>query len=97
MRPARAPLPFSTLPVMPPIDDPVRARRAHIAHAVAIGKRVGYFALLAAIIGFVAVLVTEYAAWAVWTTGIALVVACVVLPMPIMFGYMVRAAEREDR
>lgn len=76
--------------------DPVLERRARIARAVALGKRVGYAAMLVAIIGFVAVLVTDYAPWAVWTAGVALVVSCVVLPLPIMFGYMVRAAARED-
>ncbi len=77
-------------------SDPVVARRVRIARVVAIGKRVGYVALVVAIAGFVAVLTTGYAPWAVWTTGVALVVTCIVLPIPITLGYMVRAAEREE-
>ena len=77
--------------------DPVRARRARIAHLVAIGKRIGYTALLVAIVAFFAGLVLHFPGWSVFLTVAGLVVACVVLPLPIVFGYGVRAAEREDR
>ena len=81
----------------PANTDPVRARRAHIARLVAIGKRVGYSALLIAIVAFFAGLVLHFPGWSVFLTVAGLVVACVVLPLPIVFGYGVRAAEREDR
>ena len=77
--------------------DPVRARRARIARLVAIGKRIGYTALLVAIVAFFAGLVLHFPGWSVFLTVAGLVVACVVLPLPIVFGYGVRAAEREDR
>ena len=44
----------------PANTDPVRARRAHIARLVAIGKRVGYSALLIAIVAFFAGLVLHF-------------------------------------
>ena len=79
-------------------DDPVRARRAQIARWVAIGKRVGYPALLVAIVAFVVGLVTRLPDVDGRRVSIGgLVVACVVLPLPIVLGYGVRAAEREDR
>jgi hypothetical protein len=78
-------------------DDPVLARRARIARLVSIGKRVGYTALLIAIVGFVAGVVTAFATWTVVVSTIGLVAACVILPLPIVLGYGVRAAAREDR
>jgi hypothetical protein len=83
--------------VDPPDIDPVRARRARIARLVAVGKRIGYTALLVAIVAFFAGLVLHFPSWSVFLTVAGLVVACVVLPLPIVFGYGVRAAEREDR
>jgi ABC-type molybdate transport system permease subunit len=77
--------------------DPIRARRARIARMVAIGKRIGYTALLVAIVAFFAGLVLQFPGWSVFLTVAGLVVACVVLPLPIVVGFGVRAAEREDR
>ena len=78
-------------------DDPVLARRARIARAAAVGKRVGYLALAAAIVAFFVGVVAGFPAWTVSVTITGLVVACVVLPLPIVLGYGVRAAAREDR
>jgi hypothetical protein len=78
-------------------DDPVLARRARIARLVAIGKRVGYTALLVAIVAFFVGVVTQFPTWTVETSIVGLAVSCVVLPLPIVFGYGVRAAQREDR
>lgn len=80
-----------------PVPDPVRARRARIARAVAAGKRVGYTALVAAIVAFLTGVATGFPEWTVVTATAGLVVACVVLPLPIVLGYGIRAAEREDR
>jgi hypothetical protein len=77
--------------------DPVAERRARIARAVGLAKRVGYVALLVAIVGFVISAVSGFAAWAVALTITGLVVAIVVLPLPIILGYGIRAAEREER
>jgi hypothetical protein len=78
-------------------DDPVVLRRARIARWVAVGKRVGYGLLLLAVVAFVVAAIAGFPTWAVTVTVVALVGACVVLPAPIVLGYGVRAAEREDR
>lgn len=77
--------------------DPVLARRARIARLAALGKRAGYAALLVAIVSFGAGVVTSFATWTVVVSTIGLVAACVILPIPIVLGYGVRAAAREDR
>ncbi len=78
-------------------DDPVLARRARIARGAAVGKRVGYLALAVAVGGFVAGVVTSFATWTVVVSTAGLVAACVILPLPIVLGYGVRAAAREER
>jgi hypothetical protein len=78
-------------------DDPVLARRARIAHAVQIAQRAGYLALGIAIVAFIAAFASGFPAWLVTITITALVAAIVILPIPIIFGYGVRAAEREER
>jgi hypothetical protein len=77
--------------------DPVAARRAQIARWVALAKRLGYALLLVAVIAFVVAAVTDFPTAALTVTIVALIAACVVLPVPIVIGYGVRAAEREDR
>ena len=77
--------------------DPVRARRARIARAAAIGKRVGYSALLVAIGAFAIGLAADFPDGSATLSVSALVAAIVILPVPIVVGYGVRAAEREDR
>jgi ABC-type proline/glycine betaine transport system permease subunit len=83
--------------VVNPGDDPVLVRRARIARLAALGKRTGYLALLLAIVSFVAGVITGFATWTVVLSTIGLVAACVILPVPIVLGYGVRAAAREDR
>jgi hypothetical protein len=78
-------------------DDPVRARRARIARGVALAKRVGYSLLLAAVVLFVAAAAASFPSGLVTASIVALVAACIVLPVPIVLGYGLRAAEREDR
>jgi ABC-type Na+ efflux pump permease subunit len=78
-------------------DDPVLARRARIARIAALGKRVGYLALGVAVVSFVAGAITSFATWTVVVSTAGLVTACVILPIPIVLGYGVRAAAREDR
>lgn len=78
-------------------DDPVLARRARIAALATLGKRIGYAALGIAIAGFVAGIATSFATWTVAVSTVGLVASCVILPIPIVLGYGVRAAAREDR
>lgn len=77
--------------------DPVVVRRAQIARLVALAKRIGYSALLLAMVAFVAALASDFPGWLVTTTIVALVAAIVILPVPIVLGYGVRAAERVER
>ena len=78
-------------------DDPVALRRAHIARWVGVAKRVGYGLLLVAIVAFIVAAIAGFPSGVVTVTVVALVAACVVLPVPIVLGYGLRAAEREDR
>ncbi len=78
-------------------DDPVVARRERIARFAALGKRLGYFALAVSIVAFFVGVATGFPAWTVTVSVAGLVTACVVLPLPIVLGYGVRAAAREDR
>ena len=77
--------------------DPVAARRARIARAVGTAKRVGYGLLAVAMLAFVAAAITGFPSALLTVTIVSLVAACVVLPAPIVLGYGLRAAEREDR
>jgi hypothetical protein len=79
------------------VDDPIVARRARIARLAALGKRVGYTALAVAIVAFFVGFATGFPTWAVTVSIAGLIAACVVLPVPIVLGYGVRAADREDR
>jgi len=80
-----------------PAPDPVLVRRAQIARGVAIASRLGYGLLLMAIAAFVTGALTSFPGWTVTLTIVGLVAACVILPAPIVLGYGVRAADREDR
>jgi hypothetical protein len=78
-------------------SDPVLERRARIARAVTVAQRVGYLALAVAVVAFIAGFVAGFPAWLVTISVVALVAAIVILPLPIIFGYGVKAAEREER
>jgi NADH:ubiquinone oxidoreductase subunit 6 (subunit J) len=80
-----------------PEPDPVVLRRARIAHWVGLTKRIGYSLLLLAVVAFVAAAIAGFEGALVTLTVVALVAACVILPVPIVMGYGLRAAEREDR
>ena len=80
-----------------PALDPVLDRRRRIARAVLVGQRVGYGLFGVAIVLFVVGLVADFGG--IVGSGIvaAIVVGSIVLAPAIVFGYAVRAAEREDR
>ncbi|MCC6339231.1 MAG: hypothetical protein KJ056_04750 [Acidimicrobiia bacterium] len=84
-------------PTTPTPADAVDRKRARLARMVKAGKRVGYGALLVAIAVFTYGAATDFPRWTVGVTVGALVVCCVVLPVPIVLGYGIRAAEREER
>jgi hypothetical protein len=77
-------------------EDPVVARRARIARVANLGKRAGYVALGIAIVAFFVGLATDFPPAAVTVCVAALVAACVILPVPIVLGYGVRAAARDE-
>lgn len=77
--------------------DPVLARRAAIARAVSIGQRVGYGLFGLAVVLFFVGLAAGYTP-AITTAVVAcLIVGSLVLAPAIVFGYAVKAAEREEQ
>ena len=79
----------------PPVD-PILARRARIRLLVSLGKRIGYTATFVAIALFFVALFTNFPSWQSTLILVLLGVACVVLPPAIVFGYGLRAAERDE-
>jgi hypothetical protein len=78
-------------------DDPVLRRRARVARLVQLGQRAGYGFLLLSIVAFGVGAATGFPGYTVTLSVAGLVAACVVLPVPIVLGYGVRAAERDER
>jgi len=76
--------------------DPIVARRARIRRLVRVAQRFGYSAMGLAVVIFVVGASTGFPNWTVVVTVTALVVSICVLPVPIVLGYGLRAAERED-
>lgn len=76
--------------------DPVLEQRRRIARLVATGQRIGYSLFGLAMVLFVAGLVVGFGALTAPIVG-AIVVGSVVLAPAIVFGYGVKAAERDDR
>jgi hypothetical protein len=77
--------------------DPVAQRRARLAAGVRIAKRVGYGCLLLAIVTFGIALATGFPGVLVGLSLGGLIASCIVLPAPIVMGYGIRAAERDER
>jgi len=80
-----------------PTDDEVLAHRARLATYVKVGKRVGYGLFAYAVVAFVFGAILGFAAWLVDSIIAAMLVGSVVLAPAIVFGYGIRAAEREER
>jgi hypothetical protein len=77
--------------------DPVRARRARIARLVELGQRIGYGLFGVAIVAFVVGFVSGFDGLVGTLVVASLLVGSVVLAPAIVFGYAVKAAERDDR
>ena len=77
--------------------DPVLVRRARIARLVSIGQRLGYALFGVATVAFFVGLATEYSPGLVRVVVASLVVGSLILAPAIVFGYAVKAAEREDQ
>lgn len=77
--------------------DPVLERRRRIAGLVRVGTRLGYGLFLAAIVLFFVGLSTAFTGSLTAAVIACLLAGSAVLAPAIVFGYAVRAAEREDR
>lgn len=77
--------------------DPVRQRRARIARWVSLGQRTGYGLFLGAIVVFAVGFATGFDGWVGPTIVGCLVGGSLVLAPAIVFGYAVKAADRDDR
>jgi len=84
-------------PPVTPASDAVRDRRRRIARWAGLAKRIGYSLLLVAMVAFAVALTTGFEGFWVVVCVVSLLTAVVILPIPIIIGYGVRAAEREDR
>ena len=82
---------------MPDVVDPVLERRRRIARLVAVGQRLGYALFGLALLLFFVGLAIGFGDGVSTAIVAAIVVGSVVLAPAIVFGYAVRAAEREDR
>lgn len=78
-------------------QDPVLARRARIARLTELGQRVGYGLFGLAIVFFIIGFIGGYSDLLVAVIVASLSVGSAVLAPAIVFGYAVKAAEREDR
>jgi peptidoglycan/LPS O-acetylase OafA/YrhL len=76
--------------------DPVRAKRARIAKLVEVGQRVGYGLFAIAIVAFVIGFIIEFNSGVVALIVFCLIAGSIILAPAIVFGYAVKAAERED-
>lgn len=81
----------------PAAVDPVRERRARIARLVEVGQRLGYGLFALAVAAFVVGFVGGFDGLPGTVVVVSLVVGSVVLAPAIVFGYAVKAAERDDR
>ena len=79
------------------VSDPILIRRARIARLVSIGQRLGYGLFIFAIALFAYARVTKPTGLVTGLIVWAMAVGSVVLAPAIVFGYAVKAAEREDR
>ena len=89
--------PPDDIPRPSPPTDPVLARRALIATAVRIGKIGGYGLYLLACVFFVVLMLTKPSETLTALIVGPLAVGSLLLAPAIVFGYAVKAAEREDR
>jgi Na+(H+)/acetate symporter ActP len=78
-------------------EDPVLIQRERMRRLASLGSRVGYLALLLAIVAFVVGALNDLPGWSVGlvVAGFAVATACLV--PAIILGYAVKAAAREDR
>jgi hypothetical protein len=81
----------------PASHDPVLQRRALYARLVSIGQRLGYSLFGIAVVAFIVGFAAGFTDTVVLIIEVCLLVGSIVLAPAIVFGYAVKAAERDDR
>jgi alkanesulfonate monooxygenase SsuD/methylene tetrahydromethanopterin reductase-like flavin-dependent oxidoreductase (luciferase family) len=76
------------------MTDPVLERRERMARLAATGQRLGYGAILVAVVAFVWALAASFPGPATALVAIGMGVATVTLAPAIVLGYAVKAAKR---
>lgn len=77
--------------------DPVRVKRARVARLVSLGQRVGYALFAIAVAAFFVGFAAGFTDAVVTVIEVCLLIGSIVLAPAIVFGYAVKAAERDDR
>ena len=77
--------------------DPVRARRARVAHWTLLANRIGYLVLAVAVALFVVAFVFGFSPGLASLVAALMIISFSLLAPSIILGYAVKAAEREDR
>ena len=77
--------------------DPVRQRRAQIARLVSLGQRIGYSLFAVAVVAFGIGFAVGFTSTVVVIIEICLLIGSLLLAPAIVFGYAVKAADRDDR
>jgi len=83
-------------PMSDPVD-PVLAKRARVANLVSWGQRLGYGGYLLSIVFFVWAIAGRATTRLATASAGFLIAGSIVLLPAIIFGYAVKAAERDDR
>jgi hypothetical protein len=82
---------------MPPVTDPIRARRQQVARCSLLANRIGYLFLAVAIAVFIIGFALGFTPPVVAVVVATLLIGSALLLPSIILGYAVKAAEREDR
>ena len=77
--------------------DPVRVRRAKVAHWTLIANRVGYLLFAVAIAVFVMAFAFSFNGTMVAIITTCMIAGSILLAPALVLGYAVKAAERDDR
>jgi multisubunit Na+/H+ antiporter MnhG subunit len=78
-------------------NDPVRMRRAKIAHAASLAQRIGYLLFAIAVVIFFIGFFGGFTGGLVTANVVLMAVGSALLAPAIVAGYAVKAAERDDR
>ena len=80
-----------------PEVDEVLVKREQIRTQVKRYKRIGYLLMLISIVCVFLCWPLHWPKVLVVTAMITFTASCIILPLPIIFGYGIKAAEREDK